>query len=128
MAEKKVVKGYIHNVSSVKRSVKSRTPYFDMQIQTESDLIQGVCFSPTRQLEFQTLREKNSPVKMFNIRPDNKPGSTDILMSNKVCVEEVDDVKSQLSTITTPLLSAVNYNQLVNLEGKGRYYVCDEEN
>ena len=60
MAEKNVVKGYIHDVSPVKRSVQSQKPYFNMQIQTETDLIRGVCFSPARQLEFQRTARRTA--------------------------------------------------------------------
>lgn len=118
MSEKIALRGYIHNVSPVKKS--ARTPYFDMQIQTESDILRGVCFSAARQLEFQTLSEKKSPIKLSNVRRDPKPESTDILMNSNVSVEEIDplnfDAKSQPSTTTIPSLSSVSNNQLLKLK------------
>ena len=43
MSEKKeedAIIGFLHNVSPIKKS--ARTPYFDMQIQTSSDVMRGV--------------------------------------------------------------------------------------
>jgi len=45
------VTGYLHNVSPIRTS--NKTKYFDMQIQTgEDEVKRGVCFSPPRVQEF----------------------------------------------------------------------------
>ena len=44
MEEKEELQGCLHDVSTVKKSEK--VAHFDMCIQTESELLRGICFSP----------------------------------------------------------------------------------
>ena len=57
--EEDAIIGFLHNVSPLKKS--ARTPYFDMQIQTSSDVMRGVCFTSARQQEFKQLSEPGYP-------------------------------------------------------------------
>lgn len=52
--KEKNYKAIRYNVSLIKKS--ERVPYFDMCIQTESELLRGVCFSPVKHEE---LKKKN---------------------------------------------------------------------
>ena len=46
LEKKHDVIGYFHNVTAIKES-KNKFKYFNFDIQTENDLIKGVCFEPT---------------------------------------------------------------------------------
>ena len=65
MEEKEELQGYLHDVSTIKKSEK--VPYFDMCIQTESKLLRGVCFSPVMHEEFKKAGDLKSPVKSEKI-------------------------------------------------------------
>ena len=56
--------GYIHNVSPVKHSNKTR--YFDMLIQTEATKVRGVCFSSSKHLDFERSNVTNN--QLINLK------------------------------------------------------------
>ena len=56
--EKEELQGYLHDVSTVKKSEK--VPYFNMCIQTENELLQGVCFSPVMHF---LIWKKGKPIR-----------------------------------------------------------------
>jgi hypothetical protein len=85
---KRELVAYVHNVSPVKTSVGKKKSYFDMQLQTENDVVRRVCFASTRHADFSTVAEKKSPVKLLNIDFD-KHDHTSILMGGTVQLHEV---------------------------------------
>ena len=70
MEEKEELQGYLHNVSPIKKSEK--VPYFDTCIQTESELLRGVCFSPVKHEEFKKAGHLKSPVKVRKFKLDKR--------------------------------------------------------
>ena len=47
--------GYLHNISPLKKG--SKTTWFDMQIQTEAEVVRGVCFSAAKHNDFKKYSE-----------------------------------------------------------------------
>ena len=116
---------YVHNVtpalSRTSTGAKTATSkYFEMQLQTKDDVRRGVCFSPAKLSEFQSVESKTSPVKLINydiVKIDNKS----VLMGARVKLFEmpVSFPKATLkSNITLGSLSAVADNQLISLDAK----------
>lgn len=108
--------GYIHNVSPVKHSNKTR--YFDMLIQTEATKVRGVCFSSSKHLDFERCSKQKSPVKISNFTIKNDS----VLMNARVQIEELKEVtflREEIpSTLNISMLSNVTNNQLINLKAK----------
>ena len=55
------VTGYFHNVTTIKES-KTKFKYFNFDIQTENDLIKGVCFELTLHKDIVKKCEIQRPV------------------------------------------------------------------
>lgn len=116
---------YVHNVtpvlSSTSTGAKTATSkYFEMQLQTKDDVRRGVCFSPAKLSEFQSVESKTSPVKLINYDID-KIDNKSVLMGARVKLFEmpVSFPKATLkSNITLGSLSAVADNQLISLDAK----------
>eukprot|EP00794_Sanderia_malayensis_P002190 gene2190-2493_t len=89
MAQEKEIVGYIHDVSHVGKGDTRK--YFDFQFQTDSNVIRGVCFSPGKKRSFEEAALKKSPVKLKKFIEDKKAESTDILMNDKVVIEELTE-------------------------------------
>ena len=122
--ENKQVIAYIHNLSPIKtsgnKSTHTKSTYFDMQLQTENNVVRGVCFSSTKHSEFQAITDKKSPVKLQNFDIDKKD-NTSVLMGAKVRLSEVPvsfAITPLPSTVNLASLTAVNENQLVTLNAK----------
>ena len=62
MEEKEELQGYLHDVSTVNKGEK--VPYFDMCIQTESELLRGVCFSPVKHF---LIWKKGKPISLITL-------------------------------------------------------------
>ena len=57
--------GYLHNISPLKKG--SKTTWFDMQIQTEAEVVRGVCLSAAKHNDFKKYSEqKLAPSKSRN--------------------------------------------------------------
>ena len=93
MDERKEIIGYVHDVSHVGKGDTKN--YFDFRLQTESSVIRGVCFSPGKKRSFDEAALKKSPIKLKRFMDDKKPDSTDILMNEKVMIEELTEVHFQ---------------------------------
>ena len=108
--------GYIHNVSLVKDSNKTR--YFDMLIQTEATKVRGVCFSSSKHLDLERCSKQKSPVKISNFTIKNDS----VLMNARVQIEELKEVtflREEIPwTLNISMLSNVTNNQLINLKAK----------
>ena len=81
------VEGYIHDVSHLGKG--ETKAYFDFKLQMESQTIRGVCFSPGKKRPFEEMAMKKSPVKLKKFVRGKNRDSTDILMNDKVIVEEL---------------------------------------
>eukprot|EP00794_Sanderia_malayensis_P001490 gene1490-1649_t len=118
------IKGYIHDVSHLGTG-ESKT-FFNFQLQTESETIRGVCFSPGKKRSFEQLAMKKSPIKLKKFIRDKKKDSTDILMNEKVVVEELSPSDIQFEHRETVSqedldimkLSNILPEQLVTLKAK----------
>ena len=113
------VTGYLHNVSPIRTS--NKTKYFDMQIQTgEDEVKRGVCFSPPRVQEFTKHSNSKSPVKITKFRFDK--GSTSVCMGPDVQVDKLDKVdferKILPQTLNLSLLNSVFDGQLITIKAK----------
>lgn len=113
---------YVHNVtpvlSSTTTGAKRRvSTYFEMQLQTNNDIRSGVCFSPTKISEFQSVEANTSPVKLINYDID-KSDNKSILICARVRLFEmpVSFPKTTLkSNATLGSLAAVTDNQLISV-------------
>lgn len=63
------ITGFIHNVSPVKKS--NRTSYFDINIQTEKEVLRGVCFSMPKHKQFKLFSTTNDAVILTNFTINN---------------------------------------------------------
>ena len=121
MDQRKEIIGYVHDVSHVGKGETKN--YFDFRLQTESSVIREVCFSPGKKRSFDEAALKKSPVKLKRFMDDKKPDSTDILMKEKVIIEELTEVNFQHRQIVpTDLdiskLNAIAPEQLITLKAK----------
>ena len=119
--QEKVLTGYVHNGSKI--GLGASTKYFDFTLHTEKEVIHGVCFSPGKRKVFDDAYMKKSPVKVRHVLPDNNKDSTNILMNDKVVVEEVDGITFERKQIIPDILNIAKlYNitpeQMIDLEAK----------
>ena len=116
---KREITAYVHNLSPLKTSGKKNT-YFDMQLQTEKNVVCAVCFSSRKHREFEDIALQKSPVKLTNIEFD-KHDKTSVLMGGKVQLHKVSvpfPIKPLPSTVNIASLSAINENQIVTFKAK----------
>lgn len=80
---------YMHNTSPLKWTRDKKRKYFDFQLQTEDDVIKGVCFSPEKREKIEHLDKTKSPVKIRKYGENSKFGSLNIVIERnteiKVC-------------------------------------------
>ena len=91
------ISGFVQNLSPIR--VGQSTKYFDFNLQTEKNTaVRGTCFSPQKRKLFAESHENSTPIKIKEF-VHNKKGSTDILMSDNVIVDqlEVKDVSFPIS-------------------------------
>ncbi|XP_048589475.1 uncharacterized protein LOC116604604 [Nematostella vectensis] len=108
--------GYIHNVSPIKKSTK--TSYFDLQLQTKSELLRAVCFAPKRRGEFESKSKAVSPVKLKRFRLDETNSTKTILLSREA---ELIDTTIDFESVPIPptnniaSLTGAHLNQLIDI-------------
>ena len=94
-------------------------PYFDMCIQTESELLRGVCFSPVKHEEYKKAGDLKSPVKVRKLKLDKQSDNT-VRMYSNVALDSVDDINFQPKEIPTTnnigMISAINTNQMIAIK------------
>ena len=120
MATPEKLEGYVHNVSSVMKG-GSRN-FFDFRLQTENETVRGVCFSPAKRKLFEEFSLQHSPVKISKFVHDKDPDSTDILMSDRVVVEDAPEVSFQRTELLPKqlnigILTPISTDQLVTIKG-----------
>ena len=76
MEEKEELQGYLHDVSTLKESEKVR--FFYMCIQTESELLRGVCFSPVKHF---LIWKKGKPISFDNLVVRREYNTKDIILA-----------------------------------------------
>lgn len=120
MEPNKEIQGFIHNISPIKKS--KTTSYFDMDIQTKTEVVRGVCFASGKHSDFQTMSKNKSPDKLNNFTIKNNWGTPNILMNSSVQLEEAKYIdfkpRSMEATQTITTLSSANSGQLVTLKAK----------
>ena len=57
---------YIHSVSPLKNASSNKRKYFDFSLQTRDEPLGALCFVSEKQMEFKTLQQVKSPVKIQN--------------------------------------------------------------
>ena len=77
--------GYIQNISPLKKSAK--TLWFDMQIQTQTEVVRGVCFSVAKHNSFKKFSDQKSPFKIKKFNNDTTASTKSVLMSSRIQVE-----------------------------------------
>ena len=119
MEEKEELQGYLHNTSPIKKSEKVR--YFDMCIQTESELLRRVCFSPVKHKEYKNAGDLKSPVKVRKFKLDKQSDNT-VLMYSNVALDSVHDIDFQPKEIPPTkiigMISSINTNQMIAIKAK----------
>eukprot|EP00794_Sanderia_malayensis_P021336 gene21336-23411_t len=119
--EDKEIIGFIQNVSPLGQGQSKK--YFDFSVQTENDVVRAVCFSPVKRKAFDEASMKKSPVKIKKFIDDRKQDSNDILMNDKVMLEELDSVYFERREpvpegLIISGLTTIMPEQLVNLKAK----------
>eukprot|EP00794_Sanderia_malayensis_P017179 gene17179-18908_t len=117
----KEITGYVHNVSVV--GAGSSKKYFDFHVQTDKDVVRAACFCPSERKTFNDLSSKQSPVKIKKFILDKDENSTDILVNDKLVIEEVESVdfqRKQLipTELTIEKLTAIAPEQIITLKAK----------
>ena len=82
------VVGYIHNVSPMKHSEK--TKYFDLQVQTENAIVRGVCFAQQKRDQFETFSKQKPPVKLTKCTLTDQGQRRTILMNSRTQLEQTN--------------------------------------
>lgn len=116
--ETKEISGYIHNVSPLKGS---KSTYFDMVVQTKTDVYRAVCFSPKKHQDLQLKSNAKSPVKISNYKVEKTNTSTTILLNNTMKAEDTNvdfPAKPIPPTNNIASLMGVHYQQLVTITAK----------
>lgn len=113
------IAGYIHNISPLKKS--SKTTYFDLQVQTKSELLRAVCFTPKKHAELESKCKAVSPVKLKKFKLEEKNDNKTILLNHTA---EVIDTTVDFEPVPIPptnniaSLTGVHLNQLVAITAK----------
>jgi hypothetical protein len=118
------ISGYIHNLSPVKNGPSKK--YFDFNFQTEEKtVVRAICFLPRKRKCIEDAMEKSSPIKMRKFVHDKKEGSTDILLSDNVEIDQLQSTdvtftKTELvpADLNLSMLSMIAVNQLITLKAK----------
>ena len=113
------ISGFVQNLSPIR--VGQSTKYFDFNLQTEKNTaVRGTCFSPQKRKLFAESHENSTPIKIKKFVHDKKEGSTDILMSDNVIVDqlEVKDVSFPISLQSHYYLFTISLHQLITVKGK----------
>ena len=81
--------GYLHQLSPIKTSQRNN-PYFDVQLQTQTDNIRNVCFSADKHGQFKHKFESSSPVKITNytLKRNNRTKACEIHINKRTRLEE----------------------------------------
>ena len=115
--------GYLHNISPLKKG--SKTTWFDMQIQTEAEVVRGVCFSAAKHNDFKKYSEQKSPIKIKKFNIDSTGDTKSVLMSPRIQVEPLPELNFEPITIPTtvsiPSITSVNPGQLVDVKANLLY-------
>lgn len=92
------VKGYIHQLSTIKTAKKDRnTRFFNCHIQTgKQEVLRAVCYSPHKRLNLQQAFQNKSPVKIQGVERTLSKS-----FSNHTQSEEISIPKTAKITPTT---------------------------
>ena len=113
--------GYIHNIN--KKSAK--TSWFDMQIQTQTEVVRGVCFSAAKHNSFKTFSDQKSPIKIKKFNIDTTANTKSVLMSFRIQLEPLAKLDFEPieipTTVSVPSIASVNPGQLVGVNANLLY-------
>jgi DNA-directed RNA polymerase subunit RPC12/RpoP len=118
--ENETTVGYIHNVSPMKKGI-----FFECQLQTSTETVRAVCFSPKKRTAIVNYSENGTAVKVKKFRYETKYNSQDIVIDEHTTVDECKDItfeKKDLpdttKTIQIAHLKSLSVGQLVTVKGK----------
>ena len=113
--------GYIHCLSPIKGKPGAKK-YFDFTIQTENDVLRGVCFSPEKKNEIEHFTKAKSPVKIKRYSQNMKYGATNIVIEKNTHLSVTDKLPFEPAKLqsdnTVASLTTVCHNQTVTINGK----------
>eukprot|EP00794_Sanderia_malayensis_P002084 gene2084-2362_t len=121
MDQDKEMVGYVHDVSYIGKGEEKK--FFDFQFQTETGVVRAVCFSPGKKRCFEEASFKKSPVKIKKFMKDKAAHSTDIIMNEKVIVQELPSLNFEChdlvpKELNIQKLAEVSPQQMVTLKAK----------
>lgn len=100
------LEGYVHLISPIQSSSKTKTKYFNFKLQTaETDSVRLVCYSPEKRVNLQQAFQNKSPVKIHGVkRSKTKEDEYSIAKAAKIAPSDVESpynkaVASQVSTV-----------------------------
>ncbi|PFX25326.1 E3 ubiquitin-protein ligase DTX3L [Stylophora pistillata] len=113
--ETKEIFSSIHNISPLKGS---KFTHFDMVVQTKTDVLRAVCFSPKKHQDLQFKSNAKSPVKISNYKVKKTNTSTTILLNNTMKAEDTNvDFPAKAIPPTNNIASLIG-QQLVTITAK----------
>ena len=96
--------------------------YFDFTIQTENDVVRGVCFSPEKKNEIEHFTKSKSPVKIKRYSQNTKYGATNIVIEKNTQLSVTDDLLFKAADLdsgnTVASLTTICHNQTVTINAK----------
>ena len=115
--------GYVHNISPLKKSAK--TSWFDTQIQTQTEVVRGVCFSAAKRNSLKTFSDQKSPIKIKKFNLDTTTNTKSVLMSSRIQLEplaklDFEPIKIP-TTVSIPSIASVNPGQMVDVNANLLY-------
>ena len=99
---------YIHCISPIKNAGNplNKRKYFDFKVQTNNEVLRGVCFSPEKRQKLEQVKNTKSPVKLKNFSHNNKFGPTNIVVERN----------TQIITSPSPSFPVADLNTDVAIE------------
>ena len=96
--------------------------YFDFKVQTESEVLRGVCFSPERRQKLEDIQTAKSPVKLKNYTQNNKFGPTNIVIERNTQILTTPDAPFSFAPLKIDIaiqdLRSVTPNRIITVKGK----------
>jgi len=88
--------GYLHDLSKIKTS-KNNNQYFDLKIQTSTNIYRTVCFSPEKHPTFKRKYESSSPIKLtkFQLKNNDKTSEQELVINKRTKLQDPSDKESE---------------------------------
>lgn len=112
--DKKPFITYIQNVSDVKKS-KNNYSYFNFKLQTESNVLHGVCFEPTLQKTMSSKEETQRAIQIsnYNLKRQSNDNLDSIVVNKSTKFDNVLHCKFDYNTINDSLVKKIDAVKLI---------------